>query len=477
MGVAVPLLSRTVGVVAATALALALTSCATTDPDPSPTASPGPVGTESVTPGAGPTPAATVQPYPGLPTIAWTFPSAEGALPPGSDGVLYAPTGLTSVTEGYVSPVPVDAGDLWVTATRNADQRPVLVGVAADSGDPQWTYDGDGSDVTGCADTLLDGSLVCAVTATDDDGHRAAAVVRLDPRTGSESGRFDLPATPASLQVIGSDVVVLAAVDPAEVSEAAPRPYLVGRYAGTGDERWTTELVYTPGSLGRGPWEDLEVTESLVGVELHGSVAVLDSADGEVLARQDGLGWEWTPTPDGGLLVDASPTAEPSVTVLDPNGDAIATLAGYREPAPVVDGATPVLLVDAEGDLVRLDTATGATQPTGVAASEAIAASLVGDSVLLLDDTALRGYSLTSPSADPWEAERTEPSSAVTDAARVYTSASGADGAAVVALDVSDGSTVWRLPLEPTAASSATTVRVGDRLVVVDGSTILTLDP
>ncbi len=464
---------------------LAISGCTLASP-PEPTPSASPTGT----PGATPTTAVQLLSYPDTPTALWTFSAEQAGVTAGSDVALYDPAQLTSFVEGFAGASPIDAGDVWITAARGRDVLPVLVGLAPESGEPLWTYRPRSGVLSNCARTVVDGALPCLVSNGGVGADARTAVVLLDPGTGIENGGFDLPFPATSLHVTGSDLVALMQTDPALYDEDGPEPsatpFRLGRFTADGDAVWAADLPFKTGGPGRGLWESVEVGESLVGVEILGSVFLLRSDTGALLPVRSGPDAFWASSQGGGLVTTRSDVEGPQVTVYGSSGAEVAVIQGaVNVPPLVVDDVGPALVAGPSSDVLLVDAETGDARTLGVTpggADTLTAASVLGHMLLTVDDGTLLGHDTRSPDRPDWRVELVSSPRAYTDGVLLYVSGMADDGAtaggSVGGLRLEDGLIAWTMPLVALEGTGGPSLeRAGEHLVVVDGPTITALVP
>ena len=475
---------------AITSGALVIAGCTiqpTDGPTPSPTASPSDP--------ASPKPAPLLS-YPDEPSPLWTFSLDQAGIDAGPDAYLTDPAKIRPFGNGIGgSPTPIDAGDAWITAATGRDALPTLIGLSPETGESLWTYQPEAGRLINCA--LTDHALACVVGHQwgDLDHLRGSggrtAIVLLDPRTGTQTGGFDLPLRAMTVAATGSDLLVLMPTDP--IDEGGwTGDYRVSRYTTIGDERWSTQVTLPADIPGMGYYEYLRPSSTLLGVGIVGSVWVLDLDDGSVLL--EGQGGGLTPTPDGGLFTHFADPNNLIVTVIAPDGSLVAELPVYARTRPLVSNDAAAVLMDSDGALVELDTTTGATRSTGLSRPRTDtghpdrpdAASVIDGTLLVYDvDDGLRGYDLDEPAAPAWHLPLMRITDEVfTDDALLYAGAIGGANPpgehSIVAVRIDDGSLLWAYPATlhgATTGFDGVLGRAGGHLVVVEGPTMTALAP
>jgi outer membrane protein assembly factor BamB len=471
-------------------LALALGACA-------PTAFAGrePPRTELPTPTAsassrGPL-SQTLTSYPRTPDTQWSFGAGDADLTPAATTVT-DPSLITSFVAGRTGAAPVNAQTVWVVAVTGG-RPPTLVGLAQDTGRGVWTYAPARGQLVNCAGRLAGDHLLCAVTS---GGERPTyAVVALDPGSGRETGRFDLPFEPTGLRVADGDLLVLMRTAPDLYSRTPlpANPYRVARYTVAGVQVWTRDIPFAPtaAALAGPASERILASSGIVGVEIRGSVYVLDRDDGAVRLQRPNAGATFVAVAGGALLDETALDADGDpqsvrVTVLDGEGGTLATLERHGVAPSLLHserGSQP-LVVDASGQLARLDPATGKTTGTGVAvgsAQDLEGASVIGDLLVVDNGVVLAAYSADTPGPPLWQAEPLFGAAAFSDGTDLYAIWYDDDAgttSSLYGLRLADGSEEWRLPIEPGSPDSPAVLdHVGDRLVLISNGRIAALVP
>jgi outer membrane protein assembly factor BamB len=474
---------RGIAVVASAILLAGCTTSGTDGPgDPSPSES---------TPAAPDIERRALVPYPEAPRPGWTFSAQDSGVTADGELTFVDPTTIVPTIEGYFPPAPIDAGDTIVMAVSDAGPA-TLVGIDADSGTAEWTYAPASGQLENCARDIIGAAVACAVT--DPTNRTDAGVVLIDPETGQELGEVDLPGAPIGLAV-GADLVVALTTDADMTPEGEPDPLALTAFDAAGEQRWSTPVVYTP-SLGRGPSMNLGVGESLTALEFTGSVYVLRTDDGELVAQRDigltdaghGRNWAWAPL-GAAVLLDDDDDNGPSPVVVGADGTELAAFDGYALLSPVLDEVNTAFLRAPDGQIVTIDPTTGEIDGTGVTpAGDGARSASALDNLLLVQADTLLGYDLGNPGQPTWERESTlavEFIDALPDGSRLYADGLAADenasdGALVLsALDLADGSLTWTFTVEPENGlpDLPTVARGGGRLLVMSGSTITALEP
>ncbi|WP_158370531.1 PQQ-binding-like beta-propeller repeat protein [Cellulosimicrobium cellulans] len=414
-----------------------------TRPSPAPSRTPAPTPTSSPTstgsaldtgdPVADVVPIGLLRRYAGAPRVAWTVPGAE-LRPPGSEDAF---TGLGDVTASMHAFSPfraVAAGGGWMVAAGGfSDER--LVTVDSASGGLGWVADGGPDGVISCGGGY-DGLMVClgrVGTSTDTEVQLRDPATGAVVRTAGSGGH--------GLAVVGDIALVFDSNDTdvhLRTIDLAP--------GATRRETTAAGLVQPDMPVGDGvvSWES---AGSLVLVHGYQYNLAVDVTDLSVRART--LTVPTAVRADGWVT---GPGADESLRAVGPQGQEVPLPGGADVATPSVwaptTGAVVPLLTgsspyDGAADRVTaLDTGSGATlwSVPGVWSADGV----VGETALLRGDGVLVAVDVRT-GAERWRSA-TSGELVGFDGTRVVIGTDDGSSRAV-ALDLSDGSETWSLPL------------------------------
>lgn len=411
--------------------------------------------------------------YPDEPGVLWRL--DPGVL---ADGEILADPRFPVSYEGPPAPAVVEVGDVWVTATLRMTEAPAtaqsLIGVSGDSGDLLWRYRPDGGEILSCAESSAARGLACLVReSTTAD---LIDVVMLEAATGDAVVAFEAPAGAHLIEAVGTDLLVLAS--------GAPDVSRVVRYTSRGGQVWAADVPVLIPDFPPG----LAVGASALVVGVADEVLLFDLDDGAALPGGGREVAAWL-AEDGGIVLYPSYGGPGTVRVIGPDGVEVAVMEGHEflfEDLSVGEGGA-VYLRDPAGQVVRIDTRSGAMEPTGVilgAGNPTVAG--VGPTLLFWDEV-LRAHERAAPGVVAWDAEFWV---GATDGILLYGFLGMDQEPPLAALRLADGNVVWEV--DPRALSGEVAdagveagegdggvalLDVGGRLALSTGDSLTVLAP